>query len=165
MDVLIAGVFVILGAILTPLVTHLLLKDKTNCIVLILAVVVGLFGGLILGNYASSAFLADSRNSSSSNNFQQAPFISPVTNTGSGCQCANGCNGIMVSAGSQIPSTSILEPFSGQRGTLYIYVISGQAAVSGMVWTYTNSSGGPASKSCLEAQYQFFSYNELVIVD
>lgn len=92
--------------------------------------------------------------------------LTSISSTGIGCNCVpSGCGVLLVAQGAAVPSSSILEPPGGSRGNLYQYKVAGQAAVNGVLWTYVDNNGQPASNACVEAQFQFFRYNNLIVID
>lgn len=87
---------------------------------------------------------------------------------GGGCACADfdpTCKGVIVKAGDQLLESSLLEPAPPNRGTIYLYWKSDIARVDGVAWTYVDSSGSPASRSCVNAQLSAFSFNEIVEIE
>lgn len=79
-----------------------------------------------------------------------------------GCFCdPPNCAGISVTAGADVPPSSILQPHPGERGTLYKYLKASKAEVDGVLWIYVDENNQPASERCVGAQLQFFRYEKL----
>lgn len=88
-----------------------------------------------------------------------------ISNSGVGCVCYPDCIGTRVSQGSSVPPSAILEPHAGSRGILYVYLSAGQAMADGNLWVYVDNDGNPASKSCIEAQFSSFNYDDIQTIE
>lgn len=85
-----------------------------------------------------------------------------VKPSGTGCFCEpKDCLGIPINQGTEVPASSILQPDPENRGTLYMYIISGKAEVGGVLWVYIDENGNPASQACVQNQLNFFTYDQL----
>ncbi len=90
----------------------------------------------------------------------------PLQSVGIGCYCTSpDCNGTPIQMGEDVPTSAILQPNPGDRGTLYMYLGAGKAEVDGVLWIYIDENGHSARRNCVEAQLQFFQYDILRTIE